>query len=399
MKSKQFDIALSTVTVFLIIALLPLVLSGNFFKPFIDSFADLAITDYHYSELLNDDIKADTNIVVINTIGTDAEQLVRMVAFVNQFNYKAIGFTELPDFEGRPELGDLFGKLIQMAHSPVLPAELKNFDKSAGTYANAERPELPGVTYGYTNLLIGKDKETSTVREFKPSVQIGNETIKPLAIALAEKFDTEATKRLAERGNSTETICFHAKVGENILLYDYETLFDADSNGFAGKIILLGKINFSPIDGENLHLLSDIYYTPLNEKAGGRAFPDSYAVTIHANILSEVLGGYYYSRIPSWVEVLIAIVICYLNIVLYAFIERKNEKLYEISSLALFVFESVALLMLSTVLYHENLFEFNSTLSIFALALSSPVYEGYDKSIKPLINKAYSLIKKRLVKN
>ncbi len=399
MKLKQSDIILSTVTVFLTIALVPLVLSGSLFKPFMDSFADLAVTDYQYSKLLSDKYQSDTNIIVINTLGADAGKFVEMLAYVNQFNYKTIGFAELPDFSSSPELGEFFGELIRAAHSPVLPAELKNFDKSAGTYSFAERPEITGVAYGYTNLLKGKDKETATVRDFCPSIQIGNEEIKPLAIALAEKFDPEVTKRLAERGNSTETICYHVKLGQNMLLFDTETLTNADSTVLDGKIVLFGKINFDDIDGEHQHLLNDIYYTPLNDKAGGRAFPDAYAVEVQANILSSTLGGYFYNRLPFWIEVLIAVVICYLNILLYAYIEYKNEKLYEITSLALFVFESVGLLVFSTIMYHENLFEFNSTLSIFALALSSPVYEGYDKSIKPLINKAYYAIKKRFGKS
>jgi hypothetical protein len=111
-----------------------------------------------------------------------------------------------------------------------------------------------------------------------------------------------------------------------------------------------------------------------------------------------ILKGYYYNHLPFWIELLAAVLICYLNILLFVYIIDKNEKLYEVLSLVAFVIESVAILSFTTILFHEYLFDINSTLSIFALALASPVYEGYEQSIKPLIIKAYLIIRQKLFK-
>jgi len=137
-----------------------------------------------------------------------------------------------------------------------------------------------------------------------------------------------------------------------------------------------------------------LYYTPLNETTSGRTFPDMYETIITANIISMIITDDYFSEIDDWVVLIIAFVICYLNMVLFGYIGYRASKWYELLATITFIIESFSVAFLTVNVFYEYKIEIDLTLVILATALSIVVYELYTDSIKPFTLLLISKFKK-----
>jgi len=91
-----------------------------------------------------------------------------------------------------------------------------------------------------------------------------------------------------------------------VIEYDNLLTGSFERKAIEGKIALLGYINRDPTD------ILDKKFTPMNERFAGKSRPDMNGIVVHANIISMVLGNNYIKKVPSWVNLLIAVVVCWL---------------------------------------------------------------------------------------
>ncbi|HYG15113.1 MAG TPA: CHASE2 domain-containing protein, partial [Bacteroidia bacterium] len=140
------------------------------------------------------------------------------------------------------------------------------------------------------------------------------------------------------------------------------------------KIVLMGFL------GPDLKtkVLEDNYFTPMNYKYSGKSFPDMYGVIIHANIISSILEAKYINKVPQWLSILIAYIICWVHV--YFFIKSyiKHHKFFHL------VTKIVQLLMFAVMVYGSfvMLSQFSLMISMApilgAIALSVDVLYFYD---------------------
>jgi len=103
-----------------------------------------------------------------------------------------------------------------------------------------------------------------------------------------------------------------------------------------------------------------------------------YGVVIHANIISMILHKDYINTLPGWIEILLAMAICYFNIVLLNFIKRKKIDWLSLISLTAKTVEFVLMLFIEMeVLLYFNL-KISITLILVAIVLISDAEVIYD---------------------
>ena len=55
----------------------------------------------------------------------------------------------------------------------------------------------------------------------------------------------------------------------------------------------------------------------MNERPAGRTYPDMYGIVVHANVISMILRRDYIHDAPSWLNILISILVAYFNVALF----------------------------------------------------------------------------------
>ena len=73
----------------------------------------------------------------------------------------------------------------------------------------------------------------------------------------------------------------------------------------------------------------DKFYTPLNKKLAGKANPDMFGAVVHANIVSMILNEDYVEQMAEWQEVVMAIILCLLNVALFSLINTNLPLWYD----------------------------------------------------------------------
>jgi CHASE2 domain-containing sensor protein len=132
---------------------------------------------------------------------------------------------------------------------------------------------------------------------------------------------------------------------------------------------------------------SDKFYTPLNLKMAGKANPDMFGVVVHANIVSMIMNEDYVNRMYGWAEILMAILLCLLNVALFSLIHDKLPDWYDGITKLLQVIELLLLTFLMVMIFDLYAFKLEITIALAAIALVGDAYEIYIGVIKNLVNR------------
>jgi CHASE2 domain-containing sensor protein len=418
MKIFKLDNFISTGIVFAMLALLPVVLSNDLFDSLYNTFSDIHITDYKFAEMRTNN-NVDTNIILINIKQSDNLELANILSYLNNFAPKVIGIEKLIKKSDLPQNDSLLAKAIRNSKNIILAENLIQFSKDNNIFNSAElsdsifscsnvetglKPVSTKQTdsgkinnnLGFNNLVFGdeSEKENITIRKFYPELPFGREKAISFATLIAWYYNPESVEQLFVRHNKSETINYR---GDNrqFVFIEANKIDEVDTTQFKDKIILLGIADINSVR----HNLRELYFTPMNLRSGGRSLPDMYGLEIQANIISMILEGQYYNSMPAWLEVLIAVILCYINMAILIWFSDNAKMWHEIISLCIFVILSISILYLTLILFHEKHFELNLTIVIFASSLTVFMSEIYFESIKPLTIKAFNFIKNRDLKN
>ena len=129
---------------------------------------------------------------------------------------------------------------------------------------------------------------------------------------------------------------------------------------------------------------ADKFYTPLNKKLAGKANPDMFGAVVHANIISMILKEDYVEQMPEWQEILMAIVICLLNVALFAIINTHLPLYYDGITKLLQLIQLLAYSVLMVLIFHWYTFKLDITITLAVVALVGDVFEVYMSVIKNL---------------
>jgi CHASE2 domain-containing sensor protein len=378
-KIINIDALLSTLLVFVSMLIFPLFFSLSFFDPFEKALSDFEITDVGFAVLHdNKDIKPDSNIVLINTLNLKESHYFKLIYLLQEYNPKVIGISNVN--KKYEFLDEQKNQLLKKYNNIVIGYYKNKFDTIAKPMS------------AFLDILINKEKEFFTAREFYPKLGLNNDEEYSFALSIIKKFDENKANTLMNRNNEKERIYFKGNLEKFYWVHAIDILKEPENYiDFQDKILLIG--DFTP--DKVPHKIDKGYFTPLNEENVGRTFTDMYPIVLQANIISMILNERYYQSLPTFLSVIIAFLLCYFNMIIFRRINIKYKNWYEITSVLLFLIESIIILFLTVVLFHEYDFELNLTLAIFAIALSVFVYEGYHESVKPLTLKAIDHLFKR----
>ena len=381
----SLDVFISTILVFVILFILPWFFQADIFKPFREALADYEITDVYFSSVLPSlDLPKETDIVIINT--------------------------GVPTLDGYKELGDL--GYLKVVHSlqgqgAIVIGIDHKFESEKGsklfeatqTYLQEENVVLSsnsspeklikfnennvenGFKVGYNYYLDKIRQNSNTVRKFSPMYINKLDTFYHFGIEIANQYNPDAVKRLLERGNDEERISYKGN-SDKFEIINANDVFQGNypEDYFRNKIVLMGVVDTSRKSDD----FSKLYYTPLNETTSGRTFPDMYKIIITANVISMVITDDYFNEFSTWYVLLIAFIVCYLNMVFFGYIGYRATRWFEIVSALTFFIESFAVVFLTVNLFYEYKVDVNLTIIVIVAALSTVVYELYTDTIKPL---------------
>jgi len=128
----------------------------------------------------------------------------------------------------------------------------------------------------------------------------------------------------------------------------------------------------------------DKFFTPLNHRIAGRSNPDMFGVVVHANIASMIISENTIYSMTKTQEILLAILICYLNVMAFSWIYRRLPRWYDGLTKLIQLLEVLILsiILVGTFSYFDLKLEI--TLSIVCVILASDSLEIYNGVVKNL---------------
>ncbi len=172
----------------------------------------------------------------------------------------------------------------------------------------------------------------------------------------------------------------------HVLCYalDWRQLFNGEylPSMFEDKIVIIGFLGDYLGDPS----WSDKFFTPLNSKVAGRANPDMFGAVVHANIVAMILNEDYVNEIPEWLQYLIAFVICFANVYLLHWVDKRFPIWFDALQVIIQILEIIFISVLIVFVFAWFNFKLDLTLTIAATALIGPCFDIY-KSLENTIVK------------
>jgi CHASE2 domain-containing sensor protein len=396
MKFFSWDYIICTLILFAIMLLFPLLFNFKMFDPLKRSLTDFRITDIVDSKIVSrENIPADTNMLLINTVMKNKDlsnlELAKVVHVINQYEPKVIGIKTIIKRSDNKKHDDLLTYVLSQCKNLVMTVQLDDFNESTNSFDTVIRSNDDFTQFadlGFQNFLDKSEERFFTIRSFIPELIIKDDTLESFSAKIAKLYKQDAYKYLKQRNNYSELINYIGR--HKFFRMNSEDIIDQnfEPNIIRDKIVLLGRISTQNKIDSNM-VLEDAFFTPLNDKYTGKAFPDMYGTVIHANIVSMILKRMYITSIPNWLIFVFSIILVYFNMMLFSYIVIRNKKWYEILSLGIFVIESIVILAITIISFVNFQYEMNLTILIFAIAISILVYELYNSSLKPLTIRMY----------
>jgi CHASE2 domain-containing sensor protein len=419
-------------TIFIYVALYLFTLipvKSDFLNPIEDIFNDFEWTDIAFSKF-HEQQPADTNITLVNIGILPRAEIAKMIFILNQYEPKVIGidafFRRLkPDYPGadsailayhdstgqwNPTLAHGSDSLLMAAFANtqnlVLVSELEIWDSVQGQYRDLKTSH-PAFTQfsktGFANMKLtqgAKENEDFRVaREFKSVEKVHDSINYCFPLKLAEIYNKSSKKRLLDRGSEYEIINYRGNIyGENRVYtaIDYNDLLEGnfDPSIIKGKIILLGFMGQDRVDLTSKVWGEDKFFTPLNSKYIGKAYPDMYGVVVHANVISSILYGNFINFNPEWLDFCIGIFFAFINVVLFYYIKRNHDALFDVSTKVIQLAEFLMITFLIDVyIFSKFNYKINISVGIVAMILSAELLEVYLGAAKPLVFKLLYALK------
>lgn len=377
------------ILVIYILALLPA--QFEVLDPVGKALEDFQLSDIVFTEL-RDNPSANKDIVLVNIKHFDRETIGKQIAAINEHNPAIIGidafFKEKKDFEKDFRLMLSLGA----TDSLVMVTKLLNPDDEGECFDSLQtsHPQFTENAHsGYANFITSPGV-FKTTREFAPHFCLKDTVALSFTSKIAQLYNTEAFDYLMARGNSEETINwrgnykkFYSIEGEDVFDEDFDLSF------IKGKIVLMGFLGEREIGEPSLE---DTFFTPLNEVTGGRSVPDMYGVTVHANILSQILDKDYINTIPDWLNIFIALALLYLNVSFFMWVGYNYKVYYDIITKSIQIVEVIILFGINLLALAVFQWKVDFTVAIIAVLFCGDLTELYVGSLIEMGRKIKSRI-------
>jgi CHASE2 domain-containing sensor protein len=364
----------------------------DLFDPIAKAFEDFEISDIVYTEpepgeedkALRPPTTADTNIVLVNIQNLNRAQLAQQIEILNKYEPAVIGIDAFFRKEKGPDMDFPLEMALSQVKNLVLVSELEGGLEETGCFdsVSTSHPMFNQYAHnGFANVIAAAEgKGFRTVKDFYPYYCVADTTYPNFTVKVASFFDPAAVERLKERGHEEEYINWRGRYNKFLALdWDDVLLEKYDLSFIKGKIVLMGYLG--PRLGE--YDLIDIFYTPQNKRVAGRSYPDTYGVTVHANVISQILHGNYLWYMPDWATRLLIFIITYLNVALFIYIGDKRRTMYDLFTKGIQLVEVALFMFVIVMLMLKFGIKVNLTFLFASIVICGDLTEVYIGSLKP----------------
>jgi len=393
------------------------------FDPISQALAEFELTDYVFSRFRPIPVP-DPRIVLVNIGPLSRREVAQQIQIISQYHPKVIGIDGFFNCEGGyrdtincPQLLDTLGNLllsnaIREAGNVVLVSRLLQSDSldKANAYDVYDSMEYSDPMFSdyarnaYANLSTGAtyQEDVKICKSFMPRMMVKGKEKLAFSVMMAKLYDSATTQQFLNRNNYEEIINFRGNFevpdvkikslrermdstsAFRTLCYaiDWKPLQDGDYLPvmFENSIVIFGFLgNYFGDPSWN-----DKFFTPLNLKIAGRANPDMFGVVVHANIVAMILNKDYVNQIDLWLQIIIAFVVCFLNVLLFNWMDRNFPALYDGLSVVIQIIEIVIVSLFIIYVFGRFNLKLDLTLTIAAVALIGPCFDVY-KSVENMI--------------
>ena len=145
-----------------------------------------------------------------------------------------------------------------------------------------------------------------------------------------------------------------------------------DSSILSGKIVLFGYISTNKDD------ISDKFFTPMNSRFYGKSVPDMNGIVVHANILSMILDDNYLKKLPSWANLLIAVLVCWLHMSFFVRYYLESHIWFHLVAKIAQVLSAIFFVWLGIYLFDKYRLKVDLKLSLLVIVLAVDVIYFYE---------------------
>ena len=368
------------------------------FDPIGEALGEMTITDLVMSKFRSDPIP-DENVVLVNISSLSRPEIGLMLNIINQYNPRVVGIDTFFDYPKEDTLGDMIlAEAFWNTENLVLANKfVTNVETDVPDSVHTSWPMFSdGAELAMVNLITTAKEQgdLKMCRSFWPKMKVKDDTLIAFAVKLASYLDPGAAQRFLERNVEEELIDFKGNVLDYGLT-EFGTKFyaldvpDVFGENFTPETIE-GKIVMFCYLGEYLgdrSSIEDKFITPINASYVGRALPDMYGGVIHANAISMILNENYIDYMTAEMGIAAAIVLCFLNVLLFTIIYKRIPRWYDGLSKMIQLIEALSLYLLMIVVFDSYNYKMELTLAIVAILLAGDLLEIYHGIVKNTFTK------------
>lgn len=436
---KRAIIRCAAVTAFVFLTLFGVSKLGSInlfsaFDPISQALGEFELTDYVFSNLRPLPLP-DQRIVLVN-LGPSRGAIGQQISIISQHKPKVIGIDGFFNCEGGltdtlncPQLLDTLGNLmlssaIQEAGNVVLVSRLLQSDSlirndAYDVYDSVEYSDPMFSNYAknaFANLVTGAtyQEDVKICKTFIPTMTVNGEEKIAFSVQMVKMYDSVKAQNFLDRNNEEEIINFRgnfeipdvkikslrdrmtntSSFRSLCFAVDWDKLLAGDyvPSMFENSIVIMGSLGsyFGDPSWE------DKFFTPLNTKVAGRANPDMFGVVVHANAVAMMLNEDYVNELSTWQKVAIAVIICFLNVGLFSWVDRKLPVWFDGLSVIIQIVEILVSSLIIVSVFATFNFKLELTLTIGTMALVGPCFDIY-KSFENVIGRQLTILSKRVL--
>ncbi len=405
------DGVFATLFIYLFMYLVSLIPAFGIFDAFDavgQALEDMEMTDVAFSKL-REPLPPDTTIVLVNIGNLPRAGIAEQIRIVDKYNPGVIGLDSF--FKGYLDdtLGtlSLAGAITEAKAKVVMVGRIEQTDSLAKIHLGEEIYDhmytSDSIFIGNTHVAMANldsdaafQDDVKICRRFPPKRTLtSGETYMAFAVKIAELYKPGITEELFKRNNDFEIINYRGdfvnffeedKFATRFYALDWDQVLNEDfvPGLLKDKIVILGFLGaqFGAPEWE------DRLFTPLNPKIAGRANPDMFGPVIHANIVSMILNRDYVDSFSRAVEIILGVLLCYLNVLLFSYVYRTSGVWYDGVSKLIQVTEVILILFFIIQIFSSFSFKLELTYGLIALALAGDLLEIYFGVVKNLYTRA-----------
>jgi CHASE2 domain-containing sensor protein len=373
------DTVFATLWVFLFIVVLGSIpLNLGILNPIKLGLKDFDFNDMYYSKVGNQQLSPiDSNIVVINIGMADREGIAAIIDKTASYQPKVMGLDVMFEGPRDPHKDSLLTETIKRNKNLVLATKYQE-DSSHKLVAAGNFFKTDSTLFGYVNFPYNDDK--STIRAYYPFKKDEKDehlVLPSFSSELIRQYNPEAYEAIKHKIDKQVIINYTRKVTDRKLQYqvlDAEAVLgDAiDSSAIKGRIALLAYFNPSPTD------IEDKKFTPMNEKYAGKSVPDMNGILIHANIISMVLEHNFIKKVPLWLTILIAVLVCWLHMSFFVRYYLESHIWFHLVAKIAQVASGIFFIWLGIYIYNKYHLKVDLKLSLVTIVMAVDVIYFYE---------------------